>query len=78
MNTLGAVASAVGKGLVAGFVGTAAMTMSRTIKMQLRQREPSLTPANAAREVLGVKPVDEAAKIRFNAVWGIEIVICLH
>ncbi|MBW3669186.1 MAG: hypothetical protein KY443_08235 [Actinobacteria bacterium] len=63
---LGAVAAAVGKGLAAGVVGTAAMTVSSTVEAKLRKREPSTTPARAASKVLGVAPVDEQGEHRFN------------
>lgn len=69
---VGTLASSVGKGLFAGFVGTAAMTASSTIEMKVRGRAGSSAPAIAAAKVLGVEPVDDAARKRFsNAVhWG--------
>lgn len=65
---LGAVAAAVGKGLVAGVAGTAAMTVSSTLESRLRGRERSTTPARAASRVLGVAPVDEGGERRFNSL----------
>ena len=69
---LGDLAGAIGKGLVAGAVGTAAMTVSSTIEMKLRQRSASTAPADAAAKVLGVAPKSEHDKERFaNLVhWG--------
>lgn len=69
---LGRLASSVGKGLAAGVVGTAAMTLSSTLEAKLRGREPSTTPARAASKVLGVAPVDEQGERRFNNLvhWG--------
>lgn len=69
---IGAVASAAGKGLVAGLVGTAAMTVSSALETKLRGREPSTAPARAASKVLGVAPVDESGEQRFNTLvhWG--------
>ena len=69
---LGGVAAAVGKGLAAGLVGTAAMTISSSVDAKLRHRPPSSTPARAASVVLGVAPVDERGERRFNRVvhWG--------
>lgn len=69
---LGALAAAVGKGLAAGLVGTAAMTVSSTLEARMRQREPSTAPARAASQVLGVAPVDEQGERRFNTLvhWG--------
>ena len=69
---LGDVAAAVGKGLFAGVAGTAAMTVSSTLEMKLRDRAASSTPARAAEKVLGVEPVDEKAEARFSNLvhWG--------
>lgn len=65
-------AAALGKGLVAGVVGTAAMTLSSTIEMKLRNRSSSSAPADAIEEVLGVEPVDEEAEQRLGNLthWG--------
>ena len=45
----------VGRGVLAGAVGTAAMTISSTIEMKLRKREASTVPAEAASKVLGFR-----------------------
>jgi hypothetical protein len=66
-------ANSIGKGLVAGFVGTAAMTVSSTVEAKLRKRAPSSAPARATAEMLGIKEFeDEIAKARFNDLshWG--------
>lgn len=65
-------ASSIGKGLVAGAAGTAAMTISSTIEMKVRGRKPSDAPARAAAKVLGVSPVGEEEKKRFTNLvhWG--------
>jgi hypothetical protein len=72
MRTLGRIAAAVGKGLVAGAVGTAAMTVSSTVEMRLRGREPSAAPARAAGKLLGVQPRNAEGRKRFSTVvhWG--------
>lgn len=69
---VGDVAAGVGKGLFAGAVGTAAMTVSSTLEMKVRGRAGSTAPADAAGKVLGVEPKDEAGEARFaNLVhWG--------
>lgn len=64
----GDLAAALGKGLVAGCVGTAAMTVSSTIEAKLRSREGSTAPADAAAKVLGIEPRDDQAKARFSNV----------
>ncbi len=61
-------ASALGKGLVAGVVGTAAMTVSSTVEAKRRGRDASTAPADAATKVLGVQPKDKATKARFSNV----------
>ena len=67
------VASSIGKGLVAGFVGTAAMTVSSTLEAKLRGRAPSSAPARATAKVLGIGSFEDAvAQARFNDLshWG--------
>lgn len=65
---LGDTAAAVGKGLFAGAVGTAAMTVSSTLEAKLRDRGSSSAPADAAGKVLGVQPRDKAGEARFSTV----------
>ena len=69
---VGDLASSVGKGLFAGAVGTAAMTVSSTLEMKARGRAASTAPADAAGKVLGVEPKDEAGEARFSNLvhWG--------
>ncbi len=63
---IGDIAGTIGKGLAAGIVGTAAMTVSSTLEAKLRQREPSSAPSDAAGKVLGVQPRDAEGKARFS------------
>ena len=74
------VAAAIGKGLVAGFAGTAAMTVSSTLEMKARGRAASSAPADATAKVLGISAFDDdAAKARFSNIvhwsygsgWGV-------
>jgi hypothetical protein len=69
---VGDVAASVGKGLFAGVVGTAAMTISSTLEMKIRGRPGSSAPAEAAAKVLGVEPKGEAEEARFSNLvhWG--------
>lgn len=69
---IGDVAGAIGRGLVAGMVGTAAMTLSSTLEMKLRGREASSAPADAATKVLGIEPRTDDDKARFSNLvhWG--------
>jgi hypothetical protein len=70
----------IGRGLVAGVAGTAAMTISSTLEARLRGRAPSTAPARATAKVLGIKEFDsDLASARFNDLshwaygtgWGI-------
>jgi hypothetical protein len=65
------VADAVGRGLLAGAAGTAAMTLSSTLEAKLSGRGSSSTPAEAVSEATGVELTDES-KPRVNrlAHWG--------
>ncbi|GAA0981023.1 hypothetical protein GCM10009551_023440 [Nocardiopsis tropica] len=71
-RALGNASSAVGRGLLAGLVGTAAMTVSSTVEARLRGRADSSAPADAAGRLLGVRPRDDAGGRRFGALvhWG--------
>jgi hypothetical protein len=73
MKTVEKVASSVGKGLFAGFAGTAAMTVSSTLEARLRGRAPSTAPARATAKMLGIKSFEDGvAQARFNDLshWG--------
>jgi hypothetical protein len=73
MKLVRTVAEDVGKGLVAGFVGTAAMTVSSSLEAKLRGRQPSSAPARATAKMLGIKEFEDGiAAARFNDLshWG--------
>jgi hypothetical protein len=73
MRIVTTLAESIGKGLVAGFVGTAAMTASSTLEAKLRGRQPSSAPARATAKALGIKEFDgDIAQARFNDLshWG--------
>jgi hypothetical protein len=71
--------STIGKGLLAGVAGTAAMTLSTVVESKLSQRPPSTAPAEAVEKVVGVEPEDEEAEHRLSTVshwaygtgWGV-------
>jgi hypothetical protein len=70
---VGTLAQNVGKGLLAGLFGTAAMTVSSTLEAKLRNREPSTAPARAAEKVLGIESFESPAdENRFSNLvhWG--------
>lgn len=67
------IARSIGRGLVAGLLGTAAMTVSSTVEAKLRDRAGSTAPADAAERVLGIDDFDsDAAEQRFSQLvhWG--------
>jgi hypothetical protein len=73
MTRIGTLPASIGKGLVAGFAGTAAMTVSSTLEARLRGRAASSAPARATAKVLGIKEFDgPLAEARFNDLshWG--------
>jgi len=72
-NIANTLATGVGKGLLAGFAGTAAMTVSSSIEARLRHRAASSAPARATAKVLGIKEFEDGiAEARFNDLshWG--------
>lgn len=78
LSGIGRVAGALGKGLLAGLAGTAAITASQTVEMILTDTEPSTIPADAAAKVFGIEPVDEEKKSKlanevhwaYGTSWG--------
>jgi hypothetical protein len=73
MTAMQKLADGIGKGLLAGFAGTAAMTVSSTVEARLRGRAPSSAPARATAKVLGIKEFeDDIARARFSDLshWG--------
>jgi hypothetical protein len=80
MTRAARIADAVGRGLLAGAVGTAAMTLSGALEARWRRRAPSMAPGRAAAHVLGIEEFeDEKARQRFNDLshwaygtgWGV-------
>jgi hypothetical protein len=74
------IVKAVGRGVAAGLIGTAAMTISSTIEQRLRGRPASTAPADAAAKVLHIKEFRSAeAKNAFSntvhwsygTAWGV-------
>ncbi len=53
--------AALGKGVIAGFAGTVAITISQMVEMQLTNRGSSNAPMKVAKKVLGVEPKGQAA-----------------
>jgi len=77
-NTLGELAGVLGKGLLAGLVGTAAITLSQMIEMKITKRETSEAPVKVASEITGAAPSTHADKellsneihVAYGTSWG--------
>lgn len=69
---LQALASAIGKGVLAGAAGTAAMSASSAAEMKIRGRQGSTVPAEVLCTLLGVEALDAAHKARLTTLvhWG--------
>lgn len=72
-------ASAVGRGVLAGLAGTVVMTaFQKFVEMPITQREESYAPAMFAKRVLPLQPADQQQEARLNyithyslgAMWG--------
>ena len=78
-NAIGELGSAIGKGLIAGLAGTAAMTLSQLVEMKITGRKPSEAPVKVASEITGIKPVNANQKEKvsneihwaYGTGWGI-------
>jgi hypothetical protein len=78
-NSLGALGSAIGKGLLAGIAATAAITISQMIEMKITGREPSDAPVKVAEDTAGVKPATPQQKQQlsqelhwsYGIAWGV-------
>ena len=78
-SVLGKLGSCIGKGILAGLAGTAAITISQMIEMKIRDREPSDSPSKVAGKVMGVQPRNQEGKKRFTQMmhwaygtsWGV-------
>lgn len=76
LNELG---SAIGIGVMAGIVGTAAITISQMIEMKIDGREASTAPVDAVSKVLDMEPTEEEKKAKvsqqihwaYGTSWGI-------
>jgi hypothetical protein len=76
---VGYAAGSLGRGLLAGLVGTAAITLSQMIEMQITGREQSETPAEAVEKVFPVETENQEQKEKLSIIshwaygttWGL-------
>lgn len=70
---LSTVGGALGKGLIAGFAGTVAITISQMIEMKITKRSTSNAPVAVGGKALGVEPRGKAKQQKEKAdrkgVW---------
>ncbi|MEO6813652.1 MAG: hypothetical protein ABI172_06950 [Ginsengibacter sp.] len=74
----GKLGSVIGKGLIAGLAGTAAITLSQTIEMKITHRPSSFAPADAASKALGIEASTRENRKKFSnevhwtygTLWG--------
>ncbi len=66
------IAKALAKGLLAGLVGTAVMTLSETAEMRLTGRQGSTVPGRVGAKLFGVRPKgdEELARLTARVHWG--------
>ena len=68
------VTAAIGEGLVAGFCGTASMTLSQQAEMKLTGRVPSTGPGDMVASALGLEPKGQKERETFSQLvhwtWG--------
>jgi len=78
-NALEELGNAIGKGLLAGIAGTAAITITQMIEMKITKRKPSKATIKVAQQVTDVKPVNKEAQDKvsqevhwaYGTSWGI-------
>jgi len=78
VDAISKLGGAIGKGLLAGAVGTAAITASQLIEMRITHRKPSNAPANVLEKTLRIKPATGNTKKKlsqevhwaYGTLWG--------
>lgn len=72
VSHMGSVVGAVGRGIVAGMAGTAALTLSEKLEQSLTKRPTSMVPAQVGAKIANVEPKSGAGAEELNwAVhWG--------
>jgi hypothetical protein len=71
--------SLIGRGVLSGAAGTAALTVVQMLEMKTQNREPSTAPAEAVEKVLDIEPKDDRAEQRlanvahwaYGTAWGV-------
>ena len=73
-KNVGTFGAAIGKGLIAGLIGTAAITLSQTIERKITGKPTSFAPGDAASKALDIEASKMEARKKFsdevNWVYG--------
>lgn len=75
---IGKAGAALGRGLIAGLAGTAAITLSQWIERKIDDQPPSFAPADGASKALRIEAADQKAWASFSdkvhwtygTLWG--------
>lgn len=65
-STAGKLGSIIGRGLIAGLAGTAAITLSQLLEMKITKKPPSFAPADAASKALSIEASNREARQKFS------------
>ena len=76
---IGKIGSAIGRGIIAGLAGTAAITLTQFIEKQINHKEPNFAPADAACKALGLEASDREKRGKlsrevhwtYGTLWGV-------
>ncbi len=78
LSLVGDFSAALGKGLIAGFIGTAAITLSLTIERKINGQPTNFAPGDAASKALEIEASKMEARKKFSdevhwvygTIWG--------
>lgn len=78
-GAVGKIGSAIGRGLIAGLAGTAAITLSQMLENKINQKEPNFAPADAACKALGIEASQREQREKlskevhwvYGTLWGV-------
>lgn len=78
-DNIGKLGTAIGRGLIAGFAGTVAITISQMIEQKITNKPASFAPSDAASKALGIEAATREDRDQFSkevhftygTLWGI-------
>jgi hypothetical protein len=80
-KTTGKIGSAIGRGLIAGLAGTAAITLSQWLENKINRKDLSFAPADAACKALGIEASEREQREKlsrevhwtYGTLWGVPL-----